>query len=126
MIATVVQVALGGAVGASARYLWGVGIVRLFGLRDMPLGVLTVNILGSFLMGVLVQVLLHRGLNHLAPFLMVGMLGGFTTFSSFSLEAVNLIEKGAYGYAALYVGLSVVGAIAGLMGGLWLARGIMT
>ena len=126
MIATVVQVALGGAVGASARYLWGVGIVCLFGLRDMPLGVLTVNILGSFLMGVLVQVLLHRGLNHLAPFLMVGMLGGFTTFSSFSLEAVNLIEKGAYGYAALYVGLSVVGAIAGLMGGLWLARGIMT
>lgn len=125
MMTTVFQVALGGAVGASARYLWGVGIVRLFGLRDLPLGVLTVNILGSFLMGVLVQVLLHRGLNHLAPFLMVGVLGGFTTFSSFSLEAVNLIEKGAFGHAALYIGLSVVCSILALMAGLWLARGVL-
>ena len=120
------QVAAGGAVGASARFLLGIGIVRLFGLREIPIAVLSANILGSFLMGILVHLLLVRGLNHLAPFLMVGVLGGFTTFSSFSLEAVNLMEKGAYGAAAIYVGLSVVGSICGLIAGLWLMRSIMT
>jgi CrcB protein len=122
MIGHLLQVALGGAIGASARYLLGLGVMRWFGLRELPLGVLTTNIAGSFLMGVLVHLLLQRGLNHLAPFLMIGLLGGFTTFSSFSLEAVNLLEKGAFGLAALYVGLSVGGAILGLMAGLWLMR----
>ena len=122
MIFTALQVALGGAIGAALRYMAGVGILRAFGPGPFPLGIITVNILGSFLMGLLVVILAQRGLTHLNAFLMTGILGGFTTFSAFSLETVNLIEKGEIGYAGLYVGLSVVGSIAGLMAGLWLAR----
>lgn len=118
------QVALGGAIGASARYAVGVGIVRLVGLGGFPLGVITVNILGSFLMGFFVVAAAHRGLTHLSPFVMTGVLGGFTTFSAFSLEAVTLYERGDLSAAVLYVVASVVCAIFGLLLGLWLARGI--
>ncbi|MDU8946308.1 fluoride efflux transporter CrcB [Ovoidimarina sediminis] len=121
MIGTAVQVALGGAIGAVMRYLVGVGVFRLWG-GGFPLGVLSVNIFGSFLMGVFVVAAAHRGLTHLSPFVMTGILGGFTTFSAFSLEAVTLYERGALGQAALYVGLSVVLSIGGLMFGLWAAR----
>jgi CrcB protein len=82
-----------------------------------------VNILGSFLMGLFVALAAQRGLTHLAPFVATGILGGFTTFSAFSLEAVTLYERGDVGQAALYVGLSVVLSIAGLMAGLWIGRG---
>ncbi len=122
MFPTVLQVALGGALGASARYGVGVAVVRALGRHDFPLGVLTVNIIGSFLMGVFVTVAAQKGLTHWAPFLMTGVLGGFTTFSSFSLEAVTLYERGAVGQASLYVALSVICSIAGLMAGLWLTR----
>jgi len=123
MISTVLQVALGGAIGASARYLMGVGVVRLVG-HGFPTAIIMVNVLGSLLMGVFVVAAAHRGLTHLSPFVMTGVLGGFTTFSAFSLEAVTLLERGQTGQAALYVGLSVVLSIAGLMLGVWLARGI--
>ena len=66
----------------------------------------------------------QKGLTHLSPLVMTGMLGGFTTFSSFSLETVNLIERGQIGTAATYVALSVGLSIGGLMLGLWFARGI--
>lgn len=124
MISTLLQVALGGALGASARYLTGVGVARVFGMGGFPLGVLTVNILGSFLMGVFVVAAANRGLTHLSPFVMTGILGGFTTFSAFSLEAVTLFERGASGQAVLYVALSVLCSLAGLVLGLWLARGV--
>lgn len=120
----VLQVAFGGAVGAVLRYLTGIGLVRLFGHTAFPLPILTVNIVGSFLMGVFVVVAAQRGLTHLSPLVMTGLLGGFTTFSAFSLEAVTLYERGDIGQAALYVGASVVLSIAGLMAGLWLARGM--
>ena len=120
----VLQVALGGATGATLRYLSGLAIMRVFGHSAFPLPILTVNILGSFLMGVFVVVAAQRGLTHLSPLLMIGFLGGFTTFSSFSLEAVTLYERGDVGQAALYVSLSVGLSIAGLMAGLWLARGV--
>ena len=119
------QVALGGAVGAVLRYLTGIGMIRLFGQGAFPLPILTVNILGSFLMGVFVVIAAHRGLTHLSPLVMTGLLGGFTTFSAFSLEAVTLYERGDVGQAAAYVAASVVLSIAGLMLGLWLARGIV-
>ena len=122
MFPTVLQVALGGAIGASARYGVGVAVVRLLGRMDFPLGVITVNIVGSFLMGVFVTVAAQKGLTHWAPFLMTGMLGGFTTFSSFSLEAVTLYERGAVGQAGLYVALSVAVSIAALAAGLLFAR----
>jgi CrcB protein len=124
MIAPVLQVALGGAVGAVLRYLTGIGLVRLFGITQFPLGVLAVNILGSVLMGVFVVAAAHRGLTHLSPLVMTGLLGGFTTFSAFSLEAVTLYERGAVGLAATYVVASVVLSIAGLFAGLALARGV--
>jgi fluoride exporter len=124
MMTTLFSVALGGAIGASLRYGAGVWLFRAFGPTGFPLGVISVNIVGSFLMGVLVVLAAHKGLTHLNPFLAIGVLGGFTTFSSFSLEAVNLIEKGQFAMAGAYVALSVILSIAGLMLGLWCARGV--
>ena len=123
MFSTLLQVALGGAIGASARYLTGVAAVRIMG-HGFPWATLAVNVAGSFLMGVLVVVLAHIGGTRAAPFLMTGILGGFTTFSAFSLEAVTLYERGEPGAALLYVVLSVVFSLLGLVLGLMMARGI--
>ncbi|MEQ9695245.1 fluoride efflux transporter CrcB [Shimia sp. SDUM112013] len=123
MLTNLTYVALGGAAGASLRYLMGLGILRLVG-HGFPVAVLSANILGSFLMGVFVVVAAHRGLTHLSPLVMTGFLGGFTTFSSFSLEAVNLFEKGQVGAAAGYVTLSVAGSVGALLLGIWVTRGI--
>jgi fluoride exporter len=125
MILSVTLVALGGAIGASLRYLSGIGLLRVFGYQDFPFAIITVNVIGSFLMGAFVVVAAHRGLTHYSPFVMTGLLGGFTTFSAFSLEAVNLIERGAIGQAALYVALSVGLSVGALMLGLLAARGIL-
>ncbi|WP_122072246.1 fluoride efflux transporter CrcB [Pseudophaeobacter sp. EL27] len=124
MISTVSLVALGGACGAALRYLTGVGVLRLFGHQDFPLAIITVNVVGSFLMGVFVVAAAQKGLNHLSPLVMTGILGGFTTFSAFSLESANMIERGAFGQAAVYVFLSVGLSVGGLFLGLWLARGV--
>lgn len=124
MMNTLILVATGGALGASLRYLWGLGVLRLTGPAEFPLAILGANILGSFLMGVFVVLAATKGLTHLSPFVMTGLLGGFTTFSAFSLEAVTLIERGEIGAAALYVGLSVGLSITGLMLGLWIMRGM--
>ena len=123
-MAPVLQVALGGAIGAVLRYLTGIGVVRLFGHQPLPLGVLTVNVAGSFLMGLFIAAAAHRGLTHLSPLVATGVLGGFTTFSAFSLEAVTLYERGALGLAALYVMASVTLSVAGLVAGLALGRGL--
>ena len=122
MLNTLSLVAVGGAIGASLRYLSGVSIVRLVGQTEFPVAIMTVNILGSFLMGVFVVAAAHRGLTHLSPLVMTGMLGGFTTFSTFSLETVTLIERGQIGSAMLYITLSVVLSVAGLALGLFVAR----
>jgi fluoride exporter len=121
MFGTLLTVALGGAIGATLRYLVGIGVVRMLG-HGFPLGIITVNVVGSFLMGVFVVLAANRGLTYLSPLVMTGFLGGFTTFSAFSLEAVTLYERGAVGQAALYVGVSVVFSIAALFFGLWCAR----
>lgn len=125
MFSTMLLVALGGAIGAALRFLSGIAVLRLTGQAEFPLAILSVNVVGSFLMGVFVVVAAHKGLTHLSPFVMTGLLGGFTTFSAFSLETVTLMERGDMGSAALYVGLSVGLSIAGLMAGLWLARGVL-
>lgn len=124
MILTVSLVALGGACGAVLRYLTGLGVLRLFGHQDFPLAILTVNVIGSCLMGAFVVAAAQKGLTHLSPLVMTGLLGGFTTFSAFSLETANLIERGAFGQAALYVLLSVGLSVGGLFLGLWMARGV--
>ena len=122
MIPTVIQVALGGAIGAAARYGVGVALVRP---GAFPIGVLAVNIIGSFLMGLIVVYLGQKMVSHLNPFLMTGILGGFTTFSAFSLEAYTLFERGEVGQAAIYVIASVVLSIAALIAGIFIMRGLL-
>ncbi|NVO21913.1 fluoride efflux transporter CrcB [Donghicola sp. C2-DW-16] len=125
MIFTVLQVALGGAIGASFRYLTNVSVMRLLG-PGFPWGTVVCNVIGSFAMGVLVVVLANTGNNKYAPLLMTGLLGGFTTFSAFSLDAVTLFERGALMPAAAYVLTSVVVSIIALSLGLLFARGIVS
>ena len=123
MFPALLQVALGGAIGVSLRYLAGVWVVRMLGHTPFPVAILGVNIVGSLLMGLFIGAAAHRGLTHLSPFVATGILGGFTTFSAFSLEAVTLYERGDLAGAALYVALSVVLSILALFVGLWIARG---
>ena len=120
---SLLYVMLGGAFGSGARYLTGRATLSLFG-PDFPYGTLAVNLIGGLLMGALVGVL-ARGANGGETWrllLGVGVLGGFTTFSSFSLDAVTMIERGQIGIAFGYVALSVVGSIIALFAGLSLAR----
>lgn len=119
MMNPVFQVALGGAMGATARYGVNLGAARLFG-PSFPWATLAVNVAGSFLMGLLVAALGRDGA--WAPLLMTGLLGGFTTFSAFSLDAVALWQKGQGATAALYVGASVVLSLAALVAGLSVGR----
>jgi CrcB protein len=119
---------MGGAVGAALRYLLGIGVVRLVGqgcASGFPVAIITVNVIGSFLMGAFVVLAAQRGMTHLSPLVMTGLLGGFTTFSAFSLETVNLMERGAYGAATFYVAVSVIGAVGALMLGMAVTRGIL-
>lgn len=123
MIHTVLQVALGGAIGASLRYGLNHGAMRMMG-PGFPWGTMVANIAGSFLMGVLVVMLGKFGGTRFAPFLMTGVLGGFTTFSAFSLDAVTLMERGQGGVALTYVLGSVVVSILALFAGMTLTRGL--
>jgi CrcB protein len=125
MFSTMLLVAFGGAIGAALRFVTGVGIFRLMGPADFPVAIIAVNVIGSFAMGVFVVLAAHKGLTQYSPFVMTGVLGGFTTFSAFSLETVTMMERGDYGAAGLYVALSVGLSLAGLMAGLWLARGVL-
>lgn len=122
MIQTLLQVAAGGALGASARYATNVATMRLIG-SGFPWATVVVNVLGSFLMGVIVVTLAHKGGMRLAPFLMTGVLGGFTTFSAFSLDALTLWERGqpglAFGYVAGSVVLSLAAIVAGMVATRW-------
>ncbi|PZR32115.1 fluoride efflux transporter CrcB [Caulobacter segnis] len=119
-------VAAGGAVGSVARYLVGVGALRTFG-SAWPYGTFTVNIVGGFLMGCLASWLAHRGAAASEPWrvlLGVGVMGGFTTFSSFSLETALMIQKRAYLQAFSYSAASVLLSVAALFAGLLIARRI--
>ena len=120
----VLLVALGGALGSVARYLVNVASSRVFGM-GFPWGTLTVNVVGGFAMGLLAALLaLKGGSQEARVFLMTGVLGGFTTFSAFSLDAVALWERGAAGLAVGYVAASVALSIGALFGGLALGRAL--
>ena len=123
MIMTFLHVALGGAIGAVLRFGTGLAVLRFVG-PGFPLAILSVNIVGSFLMGLFAVYAFHRGVEHLNPFVMTGVFGGFTTFSAFSLEAFTLYERGDVGHAVLYVALSVVLSLVALALGVWLARAV--
>jgi len=116
----VLLVALGGAVGSVGRYLVGVLAVRIAGVT-FPWGTLAVNVAGSFAIGILTELILRRfsGSPELRLLLITGFLGGFTTLSSFSLDAMVLFERGAVGLSAAYVlgtvGLSLAAIYAGFL-----------
>jgi CrcB protein len=116
-------VMIGGAVGSGARYLTGRTTLALFG-PGFPYGTLAVNLIGGFAMGLLVGMLARMTVpgENWRLLIGVGVLGGYTTFSAFSLDVVNMIERGDLAIAALYVTVSVVGAIAALFAGLALVR----
>ncbi|MEL6335245.1 MAG: CrcB family protein [Pseudomonadota bacterium] len=125
MLTKLALVAAGGAVGAALRFLVVSWTTR--GLPGFPWGTVIVNVAGSVAMGVLAVVLLER-VGHFArwaPLLLTGVLGGFTTFSAFSLDAVYLMERGRWAAAAGYVGGSVLFSIGGLAVGFWLARRVL-
>lgn len=117
-------VGLGGALGAMGRYLVGSQLTRTFG-TGWPYGTFVINVLGGLCMGLLVSTLAHRGgadQERWRLLLGVGVLGGFTTFSAFSLDAALLVERHAYGAAAGYMVGSVAASLAALFFGLAIFR----
>ncbi len=122
----ILLVALGGALGSVLRYLVGLGTLRSFG-PAFPWGTLTVNVTGSFLIGLLSEMIMQKfsGSPEMRVFLITGILGGYTTFSAFSLDAIALIERGETAPAALYVGSSVILSGLAVVAGLALMRAIV-
>jgi CrcB protein len=116
---------VGAGIGGALRHGVNIACARLCGTA-FPYGTLTVNVVGSLVMGLIAGWFAFKGgaTGHLRLFLATGILGGFTTFSAFSLDAVLLIERGQWGAAALYVGASVAGSILGLIAGLWAMRAL--
>jgi CrcB protein len=116
-------IAFGGALGSLARHFLSSGIYSVTG-SGFPYGILAVNVLGGLIMGIVVELGALK-LNYsleMRAFLTTGILGGFTTFSTFSLDSALLIERGDWAGAALYMIGSVVLSVAALFGGLWLVR----
>jgi CrcB protein len=125
-VRTLLFVAAGGALGASARYLVGVGSGRLLGY-GFPWGTLAVNVIGCLIMGLLIEAITLRWNVHndLRAFIIVGILGGFTTFSTFSAFSADfalLVERHDYLAATIYLFASVALSIAALFAGLAIVR----
>lgn len=121
-----VYIAIGGAIGSLLRYFTS-NFVNSHFKMDFPLGTMTVNIIGSLFMGFVAGYILKNNHEHneLKAFLTIGLLGGFTTFSAFSLDAINLIEKGVLSYAVIYIALSVFVSIVALLMGLYISRNFL-
>ncbi len=119
-------VAVGGALGSMARYGFGIAVGQAW-KDSFPLGTMLINIIGSLVMGLVIGTLARftpAWQNDARLFVAVGILGGFTTFSSFSLDTIAMLERGDVGPALLYVFVSVLVGIAALYGGLVLMRGV--
>lgn len=119
-----IYVAAGGAFGSLLRYVTGDMVAR-YNTTEFPFGTFGVNIAGSLLMGVwiaLAAMLLPAKAKDLHLLIAVGALGGFTTFSTFSLDIFQLAVRGAYGQAGLYMLGSVVLSLAALIGGMWAVK----
>ena len=112
MLQTLALVALGGALGSVARYLIGLAVA-------FPLGTLTVNVIGSFAIGLVWASQIDKTAV-LVPFLMIGVFGGFTTFSTFSLDVIRLVADGRFLLAGAYVAGSVILALVACYAGLML------
>lgn len=119
-----IAIALGGACGSVLRFLVSSGIYQWLG-RGFPYGTLAVNVIGSFLIGLLAEALILQRIAFTLEYraaILVGVLGGFTTFSSFSLETIYLIEQGALTRAALNVSISIVACLFAVWIGLLFGR----
>lgn len=123
----ILAVAAGGAAGSVARYLAMSGIGHWTG-SGFPYGTLVVNVMGSFVMGALIELmaLVWSPSQEMRALLTVGVLGGFTTFSTFSLDVVYLLERHQLAATALYVLASVVVSVLALFAGLGVVRQIVT
>lgn len=120
----ILLVMAGGAIGAAMRFLVGAATLRAFG-TGYPWGTLLVNLAGGLLMGLLAGGLARTSAaDGWRLFLGVGVLGGFTTFSAFSLEAALMIERGQLGVALGYALASVIGSVLALFAGLAIARSV--
>ncbi|MDR0808747.1 MAG: fluoride efflux transporter CrcB [Gemmobacter sp.] len=124
-VPTVLQVAIGGACGTLLRYGMNLAVPRLAG-HGFPWHTLSINTIGSGVMGAVMVALAHRGHQHLAPLLMTGVLGGFTTFSAFSMDTMLLAERGQTLAALSYVLASVVLSLAAFALVAQLTRGLLT
>lgn len=123
----ILLIALGGAIGASFRHLSGQAALRMFG-PGFPWGTLFVNVAGSLVMGLFIAWLAKRvggSSNELRLFFATGVLGGFTTFSAFSLDIANMIERGSMASAFGYVSASVLVSVLALFIGLWFGRAFL-
>lgn len=120
-----VAIAVGGAVGAVLRFIVSTNVQRVMG-KDFPYGTLTVNVLGSLLMGFLFIMLVERQISsiELRSGLLFGLLGAFTTFSSFSFETLALLESGDFGKALINVFMSVLCCLLATWVGLGIGRQI--
>ncbi|MBC8129854.1 MAG: fluoride efflux transporter CrcB [Rhizobiaceae bacterium] len=123
MLQHILLVAVGGALGSVCRHLVGIGSLKLFG-PSFPVGTLAVNLVGSFAMGVFIELLARRfdGSADLRLLVATGVIGGFTTYSSFALDTAVLWERGEVFTAFIYVSLTLVAGIGALFAGLTLAR----
>lgn len=118
----ILLVALGGAIGASGRYVTVAAFTHLLGV-GFPYGTLAVNVFGCLLMGITIGLLAHSGgSSSLRYFIATGILGGYTTFSAFSLETITMLERGETFQAVAYIALSVVLSLIALAAGLGLTR----
>jgi CrcB protein len=115
-------IALGGAAGSVLRYILG-GRAQHFAPHGFPLGTLFVNVVGCFLVGMLVRQFMNiQTHNYLRALLVVGFCGGFTTFSTFSMETVGLIEGGEYSRAMAYIALSLTLCLTATFAGMTVMR----
>ena len=114
----------GGAIGTGARYLFSTAVTRAFG--NFPFGTLGVNVLGSFLVSVLMVLALEKSV--LSPdlrlILVTGVMGGFTTYSSFNYETLHLAQSGAAGLAVANVAVTLLACLLAGVAGIWLARAV--
>ncbi|GAB6034153.1 fluoride efflux transporter CrcB [Galenea microaerophila] len=116
-------VALGGALGAMSRFWVSHQVYQIMG-RNFAWGTLSVNVLGSFIMGVAAILLIDKFAtsNEVRSFIMVGFLGAFTTFSTFSFETMQYIEVGEINKALINIAISVVACLVAVGAGLWVGR----
>ncbi|MEZ5814904.1 MAG: fluoride efflux transporter CrcB [Alphaproteobacteria bacterium] len=123
----ILAISAGGAIGALLRHGVNIGAVRLLG-HGFPYGTLAVNVAGSFAMGLCIALFAHywQPPETIRYFLITGLLGAFTTFSTFSLDFASLWERQAYLHSALYLGGSVILSIAGLFAAMALVRAFVS